>query len=137
MRRTPCSCRGGDLDAQVRELLPEGVDYAFDAIGKTATTEDAVRMLAIGGAAVIVGLPPEGTSAWFDPLVLAWLDQRIIGSNYGGVRPAIDIPMLVDLVMDGQLKLEELVSARVPLEDAEAALADLQSGRALRTLLIP
>lgn len=128
---------GGGLDAQVRELLPEGVDYAFDAIGKTSTTEDAVRMLAIGGAAVIVGLPPEGTSATFDPLVLAWLDQRILGSNYGGVRPAVDIPMLVDLVMDGQLKLEELVSARLPLDEAESALADLQNGRALRTLLIP
>lgn len=128
---------GGDLEAQVRELLPDGVDYAFDAIGKTSTTEDAVRMLAIGGAAVIVGLPPEGTSARFDPLMLAWLDQRIIGSNYGGIRPAIDIPMLVDLVMDGQLKLEELISGRVPLDDAGAALADLQGGRALRTLLIP
>ena len=128
---------GDDLDAQVRELLPEGTDYAFDAIGRTHTTEQAIRMLAIGGAAVLVGLPPEGTQAVFDPLTLAVLDQRILGSNYGGVRPARDIPAFVDLVMDGRLRLEELVSARVPLDDAVAALAELENGRALRTLLIP
>jgi S-(hydroxymethyl)glutathione dehydrogenase/alcohol dehydrogenase len=128
---------GNDLDAQVRELLPDGVDYAFDAIGRTNTTEHAIRMLAIGGAAVLVGLPPEGTQAVFDPLTLAVLDQRILGSNYGSVRPARDIPVFVDLVMDGSLRLEELVSARVPLDAAVSALAELDSGRALRTLLIP
>lgn len=129
--------QGDDLDAQVRELLPDGADYAFDAIGRTSTTEHAVRMLGIGGAAVLVGLPPEGTQATFDPLTLAVLDQRILGSNYGSVRPARDIPVFVDLVMDGQLHLEELVSARVPLDQAVSALAELDSGRALRTLLIP
>jgi S-(hydroxymethyl)glutathione dehydrogenase/alcohol dehydrogenase len=128
---------GEDLDAQVREVLADGADYAFDAIGRTSTTEHAIRMLAIGGAAVLVGLPPEGTSASFDPLTVAVLDQRILGSNYGGVRPAIDIPAFVDLVMDGQLKLEELVSARVPLDDAVSALDELNSGKALRTLLVP
>jgi Zn-dependent alcohol dehydrogenase len=59
---------GDDLEAQVRESMPDGVDYAFDAIGRTHTTEQATRMLAIGGAAVLVGLPPEGTQAVFDPL---------------------------------------------------------------------
>jgi S-(hydroxymethyl)glutathione dehydrogenase/alcohol dehydrogenase len=126
-----------DLDAQVREILADGADYVFDAIGRTSTTEHAIRMLAIGGAAVLVGLPPEGTSASFDPLTVAVLDQRILGSNYGGVRPAIDIPAFVELVMDRQLKLEELVSARVPLDDAVSALDELNSGKALRTLLIP
>ena len=41
----------------------------------------------IGGTAVVVGIPPEGSSASFDPLVLVELDQRILGSNYGGIRP--------------------------------------------------
>jgi S-(hydroxymethyl)glutathione dehydrogenase/alcohol dehydrogenase len=40
--------------------------------------------------------------------------------------------------MDGQLRLDELVSSRRPLEAAAAAsLDDLEAGRALRTLLIP
>jgi S-(hydroxymethyl)glutathione dehydrogenase/alcohol dehydrogenase len=39
--------------------------------------------------------------------------------------------------MDGNLKLEEMVSARRPLEEAAAALADLENGEALRQILIP
>ncbi len=121
----------------VLDLLPDGVDYAFDAIGMTKTTEQAIRMLGLGGAAVIVGLPPTGARASFEPLVLAEADQRILGSNYGSVRPAIDIPALVDRYMDGELKLDQLVTARRPLAEAEAALDALQEGSALRTLLIP
>ncbi|MEI6405838.1 MAG: dehydrogenase, partial [Actinomycetes bacterium] len=96
-----------------------------------------IRMLALGGAAVIVGLPRVGARASFEPLTLAEADQRILGSNYGSIRPSVDIPWLVDQYMDGNLKLEEMVSARRPLEEAAAALADLEKGEALRQILIP
>ncbi|HEX5190430.1 MAG TPA: Zn-dependent alcohol dehydrogenase [Streptosporangiaceae bacterium] len=126
-----------DPVAAVRDLVPDGVDYAFDAIGLTSTTSQAIAMLGLGGAAVIVGLPPDGATVSFEPLALAESDQRILGSNYGSVRPATDIPALVDRFMAGELELDALVSARLPLESAAAALDDLESGRALRTLLIP
>ncbi|RDV45890.1 dehydrogenase [Leifsonia sp. ku-ls] len=126
-----------DAVEQLFELIPDGVDYAFDAIGRTSTTEQAIRMLGLGGAAVIVGLPPTGAKASFEPLVLAEADQRILGSNYGSVRPSIDIPALVDRYMDGQLKLDPLISGRRPLAEAAEAFDDLEAGSVLRTLLIP
>ncbi|WP_416447294.1 zinc-binding dehydrogenase [Leucobacter sp. HNU] len=126
-----------DAVEQLFELVPDGVDYAFDAIGRTSTTEQSIRMLGLGGAAVIVGLPPTGATASFEPLVLAEADQRILGSNYGSVRPSIDIPALVDRYMDGQLKLDPLISGRRPLAEAAEALDDLEAGGVLRTLLIP
>lgn len=127
----------GDSVAQLLEMIPDGVDYAFDAIGLTKTTEQAIHMLGLGGAAVIVGLPPTGAKASFEPLVLAEADQRILGSNYGSVRPSIDIPALVDRYMDGQIKLDPLISGRRPLSEAAEALEDLETGGVLRTLLIP
>jgi S-(hydroxymethyl)glutathione dehydrogenase/alcohol dehydrogenase len=121
----------------VLALLPDGADYAFDAIGHPTTTEQAISCLGPGGAAVVVGLPATGTRASFEPLSLAESDQRIIGTNYGSVRPSRDIPLLVEWAMAGRLDLEGLVSARRPLDEAADALVDLQEGRALRQLLVP
>jgi S-(hydroxymethyl)glutathione dehydrogenase/alcohol dehydrogenase len=128
-----------DLDPidALRELLPDGADYVFDAIGMTKTTEQAIQMLGLGGAAIVVGLPPQGARASFEPLTLAEFDQKILGSNYGSVRPPIDLPRLVDRYMAGELLLDELVSSRRPLDQAVASLDELQSGIALRTLLLP
>ena len=122
--------------AALRALVPEGLDYVFDAIGKIETTEQAIAALGLGGSAVVVGLPPSGQQARFDPLALAEADQRILGCNYGSITPQRDIPRLVDLVMTGDLDLESMVSDRRPLAEAAAALADLRSGRTLRQLLI-
>jgi S-(hydroxymethyl)glutathione dehydrogenase/alcohol dehydrogenase len=133
----PVTVSRTDLVERVLQVLPGGADYAFDAIGLTATTGDAIRTLAPGGAAVVVGLPPQGSAASFDPLVLAESELRILGSNYGSIRPAVDIPAIVDLVMSGDVDLEAMVSGRVPLEQVQTALDELDSGSALRTLLVP
>lgn len=127
----------GDLAEQLRELLPDGVDYAFDAIGKISTTEQCIDMLALGGAAVIVGITAAGTRASFEPQNLVDRDQRILGSNYGGVRPSVDIPRIVDQYMNGQIQLDPLVSGRRSLDEAEACLTELAEGGVLRQLLIP
>jgi S-(hydroxymethyl)glutathione dehydrogenase/alcohol dehydrogenase len=127
----------GDPVAALHELVPEGLDYVFDAIGRIETIEQAIAALGQGGAAVIVGLPPTGKTARFDPLALAEANQRILGSNYGSVDPQRDIPRLIDLYMDGELDLDALVSGRRPLDEAAEALEDLRSGRTLRTLLTP
>ena len=127
----------GDPVAALRAAAPEGLDFVFDAIGRIETTEQAIAALGLGGAAVVVGLPPTGLTARFDPLALAEGNQRILGSNYGSVDPQRDIPRLVDLHMQGDLDLEGLVSGRRPLDDAARALDDLAAGRVLRTLLTP
>lgn len=126
----------GDVVEQLHALVPDGLDFVFDAIGKIQTTEQAIASLGLGGAAVIVGLPPSGHTARFDPLSLAEGDRRILGSNYGSVDPHRDIPALVELVIDGTIDLESMVSARRPLAEAAAALDDLATGQTLRQLLL-
>ena len=111
------------------------LDYVFDAIGRIETTEAAIGALALGGAAVIVGLPPSGKTARFDPLALAEANQRILGSNYGSIDPQQDVPWIVDLYKAEMLDLDTMISGRRPLEEAAEALDDLAAGRTLRTLL--
>lgn len=127
---------GRPVVAALRALVPEGLDYVIDAIGKIETTEQAIAALGLGGSAVLVGLPPSGRQARFDPLALAETDRRILGCNYGSITPRWDIPHRVDLVMSGELDLEAMVPARRPPAEAAGALADLRSGRVLRQLLI-
>ena len=74
----------------------------------------------MGGTAVVVGLPPAGVRATFDPGTLVAMGQRILGPNYGGIDPARDIPWLVDEYLAGDLLLDELAT-----------------GATLRQLLIP
>lgn len=126
-----------DVVAALRNVVADGYDYVFDAIGKIVTIEQSIAALGLGGAAVIVGLPPQGERASFDPLALAEADQRILGSNYGSAVPERDIPALVDEVMAGNLDLASMISGRRPLDEAAAALDDLAAGHALRQLLIP
>jgi len=126
-----------DVPSVLKDLVPQGLDYIFDAIGKIETTEQAIKALGLGGSAVIVGLPRTGEVAGFEPLALAEADRRILGCNYGSAVPQRDIPRLVDELMNGDLDLESMVSARRPLDEADAALRDLASGSALRQLLLP
>jgi len=129
-----------DAPLEVIALVGCAVATGAGAVTNTAAVEPGAQVAVIGCGGVglsVVGLPPAGARASFEPLVLAEADQRILGSNYGSVRPAIDIPALVDRYLDGQLKLDEMVSARRPLEAAQASLDDLEAGQALRTLLIP
>jgi S-(hydroxymethyl)glutathione dehydrogenase/alcohol dehydrogenase len=51
------------------------------------------------------------------------------------MRPTVDFPRLVDLYMDGKLRIDELISSHRPLSEAQEAFDDLSAGRALRTIL--
>jgi S-(hydroxymethyl)glutathione dehydrogenase/alcohol dehydrogenase len=121
----------------VRDVTGGGADYVFDCIGLVDTCEQAIAMLAIGGTAVIVGLAPTGAMARFEPRALAEAEQRIFGSNYGSVRPALDFPFLADLYVSGRLKIDELITVRRPLEEVEDAFDDMIAGRVIRTILDP
>ncbi len=125
-----------DAVAAVRELTGGGADYVFDCIGHKETSEQAADMLAIGGTAVIVGQPKAGTRPSYDALLLSCYEQKVIGSNYGSMRPSVDFPRLVDLYMDGRLMIDELITRERPLAEAQQGFDDLLAGEAVRTVLV-
>ena len=81
-------------------------------------------------------MTPVGVTSSFDPLTLADSSQRIIGSKMGSSNIRRDIPALVELYRQNRLKLDELVSARYPLEGINDAIASVERGEALRNVIV-
>lgn len=127
----------GDLVGAVQALTGgRGADYVFVTVGSKAAIEQGIGLLRRGGSLVIVGMPASGVTVDLDPASLAAYGQRVLGSKMGSSRIARDIPLLVGLYRQGQLKLDELVSGRYPLSAINEAIADLRRGTALRNVIV-
>jgi S-(hydroxymethyl)glutathione dehydrogenase/alcohol dehydrogenase len=126
-----------DVDpvAAVLELSAGGVHYSFEAIGRADTVRQAFTMLRRGGTATVIGMVPLGMNVEL-PAFEFLREKRIQGSTMGSNRFRIDMPRYLELYRQGRLKLDELVSARRPLEEVNDAFADLSAGNVARTVLI-
>lgn len=121
---------------RVREIAPEGVDVAFEAIGRPETIALMPAALKRGGTAVIVGLPPQGQPVSIDALALAEEGKSIVGSNYGSTVPARDFPMLARLFLDGRLPIDKLITNRFALDDVNAAFDLMRAGARGRSIIM-
>jgi Zn-dependent alcohol dehydrogenase len=63
------------------------------------------------------------------------MERRVLGSIYGSSRPERDFPALLGLYRHGRLPLDQLISARLPLEAIEDAFALMRNGGAGRVVL--
>jgi S-(hydroxymethyl)glutathione dehydrogenase / alcohol dehydrogenase len=88
------------------------------------------------GTLVIVGMPAKAAMATLPIWDFVANGQRILGSNMGSTRLALDIPWLVDLYQQGRLRLAELITAHYPLERINEAIAAMEHGTALRNVLL-
>jgi S-(hydroxymethyl)glutathione dehydrogenase/alcohol dehydrogenase len=119
----------------VLDLTKGGVQHSFEAIGLAKTAEQAFRMLRRGGVATIVGMIPVGQTV--NLMGAAFLgERRIQGSAMGSNRFPIDMPRLVDFYMNGKLKLDDLVSRRIRLEDVNDAFAEMKTGQIARSVIV-
>ena len=131
------ACAPDEVRDAVRELDPEGVDYAFDAVGAPATTALALRWTRGGGTAVIVGLPAAGEKLELDPLDFTNREKTLTGTIYGSEDPAVMLPRLLELVRSGELELASLVGPSFPLERADDAFRASLAGEPGRVLVTP
>jgi len=113
-----------------------GVDFVFVTVGAKSAIDQSYDMVAPGGAAVIVGMPALGVKSEFDIVTLVNETKRILGSKMGSSNIQVDIPNLVDLYQQGRLKLDELITARYPLEEINTAIAAVNRGEALRNVIV-
>jgi S-(hydroxymethyl)glutathione dehydrogenase/alcohol dehydrogenase len=125
----------GDAIQMVRELTGGGVEYSFEAIGLKATAEKAWKILKAGGTATIIGMIPVGHMVEIHgPEFLG--ERRIQGCNMGSNHFRVDMPRLVDMYLQGRLKLDELVSARIGLDEVNRGFDAMNAGEVARSVIV-
>jgi S-(hydroxymethyl)glutathione dehydrogenase/alcohol dehydrogenase len=125
----------GDPVGQVLDMTGGGVDHAIEAIGLKVTAEQCFMMLRNGGTATVIGMIPIGEMVEIPGFMFLY-EKKIQGSNMGSNRFRVDMPRYVDMYLNGHLKLDELVSARLPLEDINSAFDAMKAGEVARSVVI-
>jgi len=124
-----------ELKAAMGELLPDGADYAFDAVGDVETTKLAFRWTRNGGLCVIVGLPAAGARLELDPTEFIRREKRLTGTIYGSEDPAVALPVLLGHVREGRLDLRSQLGPSFPLDRVNEAVEASLSGAPGRVLV--
>lgn len=118
------------------ELTDGGVDYSFEAIGRTETMRAALECCHKGwGESTIIGVAGAGQQITTRPFQL--VTGRVWrGSAFGGVKGRSQLPGYVDQYMSGEIKVDEMVTHTMGLEDINKAFELMHSGESIRSVII-
>ncbi|MFD1211988.1 Zn-dependent alcohol dehydrogenase [Arthrobacter sp. GCM10027362] len=122
-----------DVDAVVRAIVG-GADHVFEVVGRPATIAQACRMASPGGTATIVGAAAQNATVEI-PTETLLREIRLQGSLMGSSRFQLDIPLYARMYLEGRLMLDEMISARVRLEDVNDSLIALDGSESLRQVI--
>jgi S-(hydroxymethyl)glutathione dehydrogenase/alcohol dehydrogenase len=112
-----------------------GFDCVVESAGNEAAFQLSVEIVRPGGKAVWLGKVPVNQKVSFRWGSLMG-EKRIHRSSYGGTRPEIDFPFLVDAYFSGKLLLDEYITSRIGLIDVNEGLARLKQGKEIRSVIL-
>src|SRR4051812_38180188 len=127
---------GPDVVGQILEMTDGfGADYTFEATGLVSVMRQAVESARMGwGLCTIAGVAGKGELLEVVPRYLI-TGRRIAGASFGGAKGRDRVPELARAYLDGQLDLEALISARLPLDDVNEAFAAMERQEGIRSVL--
>ena len=109
--------------------------WMIDAFGSAATIEEAYNSVALGGTVCVVGMAPEDQKVEINALSLPRTEKVIMGTWYGSARPWVDLPRMVDLYLNGKIKVDEMLTRSYPFEQINEAYGALERGENARAVL--
>lgn len=113
--------RNGDSVTQVKELTGGGADYVFEATGNTLVMQQALESTIYGGGTCcLIGVAKTGEVVEVTPRLLI-AGRKLIGTAFGGCRGKTQLPGLIDMYMDGKVKVDELVTEVIELNQINEA----------------
>ena len=124
-----------DTVQKVRDTTSGGVDYAFECIGIAPLVVQCLQMVKRGGTAVMVGVVPVGVNLEVPATDMLMSEKKLITSMMGSNRFRVDMPRFVEWYLSGQLKLDEMISHRMPLDDINSAFDQMREGTSARSVI--
>jgi S-(hydroxymethyl)glutathione dehydrogenase/alcohol dehydrogenase len=126
----------GDPVAAVQALTGGGADFVFECLGSVPTVQQSIGMTGRGGTTVLVGVVPVTQMVPISAADLTLQEKNITGSYMGSNRFRFDMPKYVEFYLDGRLRLDEMISSRIPLDDVNPALDKMRKGEAARQVIV-
>ncbi len=129
-----------NFDKPIQEVIVDltdgGVDYSFECIGNVNIMRSALECCHKGwGESIIIGVAGAGQEIATRPFQL--VTGRVWrGSAFGGVKGRSQLPGYVDRYMQGEIKLDEMVTYTMPLDDINKAFDLMHEGKAIRSVII-
>ena len=119
----------------VLELVPGGVDHAFEAVGSPVTIRLAWDVLRAGATATVVGIAPKGVDVALPALELL-SEKGIRGSYYGSGDAAALLASMAGLAAEGRFPVADVVTHVTDLDGIEEAFGRLRRGEGARTVAL-
>lgn len=118
------------------DMTDGGVDYSFEAIGHVDTMRAALECCHKGwGESVIIGVAGAGEEISTRPFQL--VTGRVWrGSAFGGVKGRTELPGYVDKYMAGEIKIDEMVTHTMGLEEINKAFDLMHHGESIRSVIL-
>jgi S-(hydroxymethyl)glutathione dehydrogenase/alcohol dehydrogenase len=128
-----------DYDRPVQQVIVDltkgGVDYSFECIGNVHVMRSALECCHKGwGESVIIGVAGAGQEISTRPFQL--VTGRVWrGSAFGGVKGRSQLPGYVDRYLDGQIKIDEMITEVLPLDEINDAFELMHAGKVIRSVI--
>jgi len=125
----------GDVIAEIKKIVPQGVDLAVEASGVPQVMSQAINATRQqGGRAVVIGNARYGSRLDLDPGVFNQ-GKSLMGTWGGDSVPDRDYHRFARLIASERFPARDLLSKPYSLEQADQALQDLAAGRVGRPLI--
>jgi alcohol dehydrogenase len=121
----------------IRGATNGGVDHAFEMAGSIQALELAYQITRRGGTTTTAGLPNPNQVFQFSPVSLVAEERTLKGSYIGTSVPQRDIIRCMSLFRRGKLPIDKLRSGAMPLDEINEGFDLLQSGDAVRLIVMP
>ena len=128
-----------DYDRPIQQVIVDltdgGVDYSFECIGNVNVMRSALECCHKGwGESIIIGVAGAGQEISTRPFQL--VTGRVWrGTAFGGVKGRSQLPGYVERYLAGEIRIDEMVSAELPLERINEAFDLMHAGKTIRSVI--